>query len=414
MNDINSYIKRELTKIPYNIFNLISKYIETNNTKVAFVGGYIRDLLITKFHKTAFLSPIDIDIVIEGSSISLAKFIKKNISNVELCLIKEFDLYNTVELNINDLKIDIASARKEIYNSPGLNPVITNSTIEEDLRRRDFTINAIAYEVSTKTIYDLHEGMSHIRSKELHLLHQNSIQDDPSRLIRCAKYSSRLGFNIAKDSLKQAQETVNKWPWGNSQNKERMIFPPAISIRLRMELSEIYKYDNLTKIVYILNKWEIISILNKNIQVNNKFLRGLNWIKKLNGNYILFLLKNAEDLEKTCQRFFINNKEKKILEDYLNIRKILETKKKQYLYFSPSNWTEFIEKRNLNEETVKLLICDGGLFWRPFFRWLFIYKFIKSNKDGELLKKEGWKPGKEMGCEIKRLRYLEIDKISKT
>ena len=142
MNKISEYIYEELKKIPFNLYNLISKYIEFNNgVRVAFVGGYIRDLLITKLHKKAFSKPVDIDIVIEGSSISLAKFIKKNISNVEICLIKEFNLYNTVELNINNLKIDIASARKEIYESPGLNPTVTNTTIEEDLKRRDFTIN---------------------------------------------------------------------------------------------------------------------------------------------------------------------------------------------------------------------------------------------------------------------------------
>ena len=180
-----------------------------------------------------------------------------------------------------------------------------------------------------------------------------------------------------------------------------------------MELSEIYKYDNLPKIVSMINKWKIIAILDKSIQVNKKFLRGLNWVKKLNGNYILFLVKNTEDLEKTSQRFFINSKEKKIIEDFFQIKEILEEKKNEYLYLSPSSWTEFIEKRNLNEETVKLLICDGGLFWRPLFKWLFIYRFIKANKDGEILKKEGWKPGKDMGNEIKRLRYMEIDKIIK-
>ena len=414
MNDISDYLYRELRQIPFNIYDLISKYIESNNdTKVAFVGGYIRDLLITKFHKQVFPKPVDIDIVIEGSSVSLAKFIKKNISNVEICLIKEFNLYNTVELNINDLKIDIASARKEIYSAPGLNPKVINATIEEDLQRRDFTINAIAFEVSRKKVYDLYQGIPDIKGKELNLLHENSIADDPSRLIRCAKYATRLGFNISRESLKQSQATVSKWPWKTSKNQDKIIFPPAISIRIRMELSEIYKYDNLTKIISLLAKWEIISILNKSIQVDNKFLRGLNWIKKLNGNYLLFLLKNAEDLDNICQRFFINTKEKNFLEDYLEIKKILENKKDKFLSFSPSRWTEFIEDRNLDEETVKLLICDGGLFWRPFFKWLFIYKFIKSKKDGDLLKKEGWKPGKEMGKEIKRLRYLEIDKISK-
>ena len=109
----------------------------------------------------------------------------------------------------------------------------------------------------------------------------------------------------------------------------------------------------------------------------------------------------------------VNNSEIKILEDYSNIKKILKTNQKKFNYFSPSSWTEFIEDRNLNDETVKLLICDGGLYWRNLFKWLFIYKFIKSKKDGETLKKEGWDPGKEMGKEIKRLRYLEIDNLNR-
>ncbi len=414
MNDISNYINGELIKIPFNLFNIISEYTKFNKeNRVAFVGGYIRDLLIKRFHKKSFSKPIDVDIVIEGSSLSLAKFIKKNISKVEICLIKEFNLYNTVELNINDLKIDIASARTEIYSSPGSNPYVTNSTIEEDLKRRDFTINAIAFEVSTQQIVDLYDGISHLKRKQLHLLHKNSIQDDPSRLIRCAKYASRFGFNISNTSLQQSQEAVNKWPWKSFIKQEKTIFPPAISIRIRMELSEIYKYDNLPRIVNILNQWKIISILDKSMQVNKKFLRGLNWVKKLKGNYILFLVKGTEDLENTCQRFFINNKDKKIIEDFFQIKKILEANKEKYLYLSPSSWTEFIEKRNLNEETVKLLICDGVTFWRPLFKWLFIYRFVKSKKDGEILKKEGWKPGKELGNEINRLRYLEIDKIIK-
>ena len=413
MNDIANYIEGELIKIPFNLYNLITKYIESNNNKVAFVGGYLRDLLISKFHKKSFSEPVDIDLVIEGSSISLAKFIKKNIVNVDLCLIKEFNLYNTVEININDYKIDIASARKEIYSAPGLNPTLTNSSIEEDLKRRDFTINSIAFEISKRKIYDLYGGISDIKSKKLNLLHSNSISDDPSRLIRCAKYASRLDFDISNNSLKQAKETVRKWPWKSLETHQKMIFPPALGIRMRMELAEIYKHDNLNNVISIIHKWESISILNENIKVDKSFLRGLNWIKKLNGNYMLYLLKDSEDLEKACQRFLINNREKKVLEDFSNIKKILQTKQNIYKHYSPSSWTEFIEKRNLNEETVKLLICDGCLFWRNLFKWLFIYKYIKSKKDGQTLKKEGWEPGKEMGKEIKRLRYLEIDKLNR-
>ncbi len=414
MNDISDYIQGELIKTPFNLYKLITKYIESNeNTKVAFVGGYLRDLLISKFHKKSFSKPVDIDLVIEGSSISLAKFIKKNIVNVDLCLIKEFNIYNTVEININDYKIDIASARKEIYTAPGLNPTVTNSTIEEDLKRRDFTINSIAFEVSTRKIYDLYGGISDIKSKKLNLLHSKSISDDPSRLIRCAKYASRLDFNISNNSLKQSQETVRQWPWKSSATHQKMIFPPSLGIRIRMELAEIHKRGNLNNVISIIHKWEIISILNGNIKVDKRFLRGLNWIKKMNGNYMLYLLKDAEDLGTACNRFLVNNGEKKILEDYSNIKKILKTNQKKFMHYSPSSWTEFIENGNLNDETVKLLICDGGPYWHNLFKWLFIYKSIKSKKDGETLKKEGWEPGKEMGEEIKRLRYLEIDKLNR-
>ena len=78
MNDISAHINSAILKLPFNLFNIITDYIECNsNVKVAIVGGYIRDLLITKFHKKIFFNPLDIDIVTEGSSVDLAKFIKK-------------------------------------------------------------------------------------------------------------------------------------------------------------------------------------------------------------------------------------------------------------------------------------------------------------------------------------------------
>ena len=106
MNDISAYLNAAILKIPFNLFNIISEYIELkNNVKVAIVGGYIRDLLITKFDKKIFFNPLDIDIVTEGSSVDLAKFIKTNISNVELCLIKEFEIYDTVAVSYTHLTL---------------------------------------------------------------------------------------------------------------------------------------------------------------------------------------------------------------------------------------------------------------------------------------------------------------------
>ena len=407
------YLYQELSNIPFKLYSLIYRYIELNKkVKIAFVGGYIRDLLIKRIHKLNSINPIDLDLVIEGSAISLAKFIKKNIKNVEICLIKEFEIYNTVELNINNLKIDIASAREEIYEAPGLNPIVKESTILQDLKRRDISINAIAFEISTRQIYDLFEGINHIKKKEIHLLHKNSIRDDPSRLLRCAKYASRLNFEITKSSLVHSQKIINSWPWMYKLEKNRFIFPPGISIRIRMELSEISKFDNLSKVISKLHSWQVLALINKDIIINDKFTRGLHWIKKLGGKEILYLLKDSKSNEILCERLFINKKDRKILSDYKLFKSELENNEETYKHFSASNWTALIEDNNLDLETIKLLISESIKFWRELFRWLFIYRLIKSNKNGTTLKEEGWEEGKKIGDEIKRLRYINIDNYS--
>ena len=414
MSDVNDFLYKELLNLPFNLYKIISEYIATNkNEKVAFVGGYLRDLLIWKIHKGKKFKPIDLDIVVEGSAINLAIFIKKNIKNVELCLIKEFNLYKTIEVNVNNLKIDIASAREEIYPSPGFNPIIKDSNILDDLKRRDFTINTLAFEISTKELIDIHNGLNHIRAKKLHLLHNESIKDDPSRLLRCAKYSSRLGFRLDENSLKQAQKFIFEWPWDVFNVDSKRKIPPGISIRLRMELSEIIRHDNLSKIIKILHEWQVLSIINEDITLNTKFIRGLHWVQRLNGKPILYLTKDSKSLESLGERLFLNTKDLKIIQDYFLIKNKLIKKEEKFLNFSPSNWTEFIEEKNLDLETVKLIIGDGGRFWRHFLRWLITYRNIKSDKNGKLLKEEGWKPGKEMGDELKRLRYIEIDNLRK-
>ena len=248
MNQLNDFLDKKLLNLPFNLNNIIRKFLDLNQeSRVAIVGGYPRDLLIQEIHNEKKIHPIDLDFVIEGSAMSLAKYIKQNIKNVELCLIKEFDTYNTVEMNINNTKVDIASAREEIYTSPGSNPQVKKSTIENDLKRRDFSINSIAFDFSKNELIDLYGGINHIKKKELHLLHGNSICDDPSRLLRCAKYSSRLGFDISHDSLNQAQKIIAYWPWKTLKDKHIEKLPPGISIRLRMELFEIINKDNTTR-----------------------------------------------------------------------------------------------------------------------------------------------------------------------
>ena len=78
MDNLNSYLYKELNKTPFNLYTIIANYLKIHkDVKVAFVGGYVRDLLIKRFHSNDILKNLDYDLIIEGSSLSLAKFIKK-------------------------------------------------------------------------------------------------------------------------------------------------------------------------------------------------------------------------------------------------------------------------------------------------------------------------------------------------
>ena len=90
----------------------------------------------------------------------------------------------------------LASARREIYPVPAQNPKVEPGTLEQDLLRRDFTINAMAIDLMAEQLVDSHSGQRGLTDKQLTLLHDHSIRDDPTRVIRAARYAARLGFTL--------------------------------------------------------------------------------------------------------------------------------------------------------------------------------------------------------------------------
>ena len=131
-------------------------------------------------------------------------------------------------------------------------------------------------------------------------------------------------------------------------------------------IKPFYQIRQKAKVLTILFDWDVIGLLDQNIKISKKYLRGLSWIRKLEGNLILYLIKDSNSLELTSKRFFINSKESKILKDYLNLKKDLDSNPKKFAKFSPSKWTKFIEDNNFDIETIKLIIADSGIFWRSF------------------------------------------------
>src|SRR5882757_8206978 len=142
------------------------------------VGGVVRDLLLGA-------DGVDLDVAVEGDADRLA-----DIPGYEP---ERDELFLTGRLQSGEQKIDIAQTRAESYPRPGALPEVLPAPIGEDLARRDFTVNAMAYPLSENAeLIDPHGGLEDLRAGRLRALHDRSFIDDPTRALRAARYAARF------------------------------------------------------------------------------------------------------------------------------------------------------------------------------------------------------------------------------
>jgi tRNA nucleotidyltransferase (CCA-adding enzyme) len=146
------------------------------------VGGAVRDLLLGEPHP-------DLDVVIEGDVAPVATALGGEVT--------EHERFQTAKVRLGELTVDLARARAETYPEPGALPEVTPASLEDDLSRRDFTINAMALPLSSEAqLIDPHGGADDLAAGRLRVLHGDSFKDDPTRALRAARYAARFGFEL--------------------------------------------------------------------------------------------------------------------------------------------------------------------------------------------------------------------------
>ena len=150
------------------------------------VGGPVRDLLLGRH-------AIDIDLTLEEGGSTLARTLAKRTEG----RVRSFPQFLTYKVTAEGYpEIDIATARKERYRKPGALPAVSAGRLKDDLVRRDFSINAIAYGLLDEKLHDPTGGLSDIRDRLVRVLHEQSFLDDPTRVFRAIRLATRLGFTI--------------------------------------------------------------------------------------------------------------------------------------------------------------------------------------------------------------------------
>ncbi len=167
---------------------------------VYLVGGAVRDLL-------RGAKSVDLDLAVEGDARSAARELAARLGG----RVTEHERFGTATVRAEDLSFDLATTRSERYEHPGALPTVEAAGLDEDLGRRDFTINAMAAGLSGDDLghlYDPRGGLDDLRAGVVRVIHERSFDDDPTRLLRALRYEARLGFAMDPDTERLAREAA--------------------------------------------------------------------------------------------------------------------------------------------------------------------------------------------------------------
>ena len=200
--NINQKILNQLNHNQISAISFIAQIADNHSVKAFLVGGVVRDIFLNhKIH--------DIDIAVESDPNLMFDSLNQS-ENFQIVSMSEFGVVKGV---YDGIEIDIAMTRKEAYPAPGSLPNVSLKTeIDLDLIRRDFSINALAVSINSKTwgeVIDVNNSLEDLQNGVIKILHPKSFIDDPTRIFRAIKYSNRLNMDISKFSSEKMYESLN-------------------------------------------------------------------------------------------------------------------------------------------------------------------------------------------------------------
>lgn len=202
-SNVRDLVKGALAAEVFSFLEKAGSIAHSMNTRVYVVGGFVRDLFLRTPNQ-------DIDLVVEGDGLTFADKLAKATGGQ----VKHHHKFSSALVKLpSGICIDVATARLEYYPSPAALPCVELSSLKMDLYRRDFTINAMAIELTKGrlgTLVDYFGGINDLRQKVVRVLHSLSFVEDPTRILRAVRFEQRYGFTIEKQSLRLLRTAIDK------------------------------------------------------------------------------------------------------------------------------------------------------------------------------------------------------------
>lgn len=226
------------------VFELVAQTAQEMGRPAFVIGGFVRDLIMQR-------PCTDIDIVVDGDGIALAQKVSEKMGEGQPVTV--FKNFGTAMLNYRHYKIEFVGARRESYNFDSRKPKVSRGTIEDDQRRRDFTINALALSLQAEDyglLVDPFGGLNDIENQILRtpLDPDTTFSDDPLRMMRAIRFATQLGFRIEEETWKSIE-----------RNRERLSI--VSDERITEELNKIMMAKTPSKGFILLEQSGVLEII---------------------------------------------------------------------------------------------------------------------------------------------------------
>lgn len=356
------------------------------------VGGSVRDLLLNR-------PTLDVDLTLEGDAPALARRVAIGLGDVR-CIVHS--AFGTATLKGADFRLDVATARVETYERPGALPSVRPGSLQDDLFRRDFTVNAMALALTGDqrgAITDPFNGNGDLQAGLLRVLHEASFRDDATRILRAARYGSRLSFRLESNTMRWLRRDV--------------AYLEAISgPRIREELARLWREPQPERILLRLNELGALQAIHPTLSLDGSQAEAFAKLREIDATpshtvYLALLAWEASRPEAMvlATRLALNKRETEAVRAVPKVRALERALSAEV---RPSLAVKLLSP--FPSATVWALAAAGQESARQqASRYLRRWRYLKPSLDGHAILALGAIPGPQVGQVLRRLKAAKLD-----
>ncbi len=392
--DLLATLRERLKEAERRIADALVAIATQRGEQAYLVGGSVRDLLLGR-------PQVDLDVAIEGDAIGLAQ----ELAPTEGRVVKH-QAFGTASVEIGASRIDLAQTRAETYERPGTLPTVYPASIDEDLRRRDFTVNAMALRLtppSAGALLDPCDGCRDLERRALRILHERSFQDDATRMLRGVRYEARLDFRLEEETERLLR-------------RDLLYLDTMSGARLRAELAAIFFEGRTRQMLSRCQELGILPALHPCLTFDGNADAALARAEDQRpapwDEVCLCLLTwscDKGDVESLVQHLALPRRYQHALADAVRLRKMLSELEKRDL--PPSRVVNLLDPLAISPVWA-LALRDGASAAEKAASYLREWRYVKSFLGASALRRLGVPAGPELGALLRRLRAARLDGLT--